>query len=136
MIAFEEMDSRLKAIGESRAWLAMVTPYSADYIRTVLAPNSTRRTARVQQILSDAIEREEESASITTMPESAVALPDRVTIECSPQERRSWENAASPHSLDDWIVSTLNDAASGSTHLKVAEDPTHYRTGNGSSGKP
>jgi hypothetical protein len=59
MIPFEEIDRRLEAIGKNRAWLAENTPYSADYLRTVLAPKSTRRTERVLQIISDAIEREE-----------------------------------------------------------------------------
>lgn len=59
MIPFEELDSRLLKLGKDRSWLAEVTPYSADYIRTVLAPNSTRRTDRVLRILSEAIEKEE-----------------------------------------------------------------------------
>jgi len=59
MIRFDEIDARLAVLGLDRAWLAENSPYSADYIRTVLAPKSTRRTDRVMQILSDAIEREE-----------------------------------------------------------------------------
>lgn len=61
MIPYDQIDERLSQLGKNREWLAESTPYSADYIRTVLAPNSTRRTERVMKILSDAIEREEDA---------------------------------------------------------------------------
>lgn len=59
MIPFEEMDRRLEAIGKDRSWLAEETKRSPDHIRTLLAPNSTRRSEKVQALLSDAIVREE-----------------------------------------------------------------------------
>jgi len=60
VISHEDIDLRLSKIGKDRKWLAENTPYSADYLRTVLAPGSTRRTKRVMQIISAAIEAEEE----------------------------------------------------------------------------
>ncbi len=111
MIQFEDMVGRLASIGKNRAWLAEETPYSADYIRTVLAPKSTRRTERVQKVLSDAILREEErqrAAAIVIPP-----LLDRITIECHPEERRRWNNAAmvAGQDLDAWVIESLNSAA-------------------------
>lgn len=114
MIPFEEIDDRLTRLGKNRTWLTEETPYSGDYIRTVLAPKSTRRTVRVQQILSDAIEREEERQRAVPTSASPAVLPDRVTIDCEPEERRNWEAAAQANRtyLDAWIVGTLNIAAS------------------------
>ena len=127
MIPFEEIDKRLSDIEKTRAWLAEVTPYSADYLRTVLAPKSTRRTPRVQQIISDAIEREEERLKTEAVSpiKSAPALPDRVTIECQPEERRRWNVAAkdSDQHLDEWIVGSLNRAADIKLMLPPRESP-------------
>lgn len=68
MIAYDKIDERLQALGKNREWLALITPYSSDYIRTVLAPKSTRRTDRVMSILSDAIEKEERVQNGDTKP--------------------------------------------------------------------
>jgi hypothetical protein len=142
MIHFDQMKVRLKGIGKDRTWLAENTPYSADYIRTVLAPNSTRRTDRIQEILSNAIEREEQRKHLATL-DGAQELCDRITIECTPEERREWDQAArgQERALDDWIVGTLNTAAefwqSTQQQLKVAEDPhtdnNSQAAGNGGS---
>lgn len=111
MIPFDEIDSRIGALGKDRAWLAAVTPYSADYLRTVLAPNSTRRTERVQRVVSDAIEREEErQRQSAILPAPSPMLPDRITIQCAPEDRRRWQKA-SEGNMDQWIVESLNQAA-------------------------
>ena len=111
MIPFEQIDSRLQAIGKNRAWLAESTPYSGDYLRTVLAPKSTRRTARVQEVISDAIEGEERRQR--EAKESPVNIPDRISIRARPEERDSWEECslAAQLTLNGWIVAQLNDAA-------------------------
>jgi hypothetical protein len=138
MIPFEEIDTRLSALERSRVWLAEVTPYSADYLRTVLATNSTRRTPRVQQIISDAIEKEEarqrEALSLPLNPPAPIALPDRVTIECQPEERRKWDAAArsQEQEMDDWIVSSLNHCAD--LHLDLHN--ANHAQGNGTTGHP
>ena len=94
MIQFDDIDDRLEKLRKNRIWLAEQTPYSAAYIRDVMAPKSTRRTERVQKILSDAIEREEARlAQIASMP-TPQSIPDRISIECSPQEREMWADAA------------------------------------------
>jgi len=80
MIAFEEIDSRLESLGKDRAWLAAETGYSVAYIRDVLAPNSTRRTERIQLILSDPIEKEEaQNKKTAVLPPgySAIFLTDK-----------------------------------------------------------
>lgn len=59
MIEWHDMDSRLERIGKDRAWLAEMTPYSANSIRLALAPNSNKRSDRLQSVLSKAIEDEE-----------------------------------------------------------------------------
>jgi hypothetical protein len=136
MVRFEEIDSRLTAIGKNRAWLASVTPYSADYIRTVLAPNSTRRTERVMEILSAAIEKEE----ARSVPE----LPDRLTLEVTPAEYDAYSEAAlsQRQTLKRWAIDELNRAAEAyqksnryESHeawqarqetLRVAEDEREY----------
>jgi predicted transcriptional regulator len=125
MIQFEDMENRYKALGLSRKWLADETPYSESYIRTVLAPRSTRRTDRIQRILSDAIEREEERRKAEGIVALPVSLPDRVTIECKPEERRAWQAAAmaSPSkNFDKWAVVELNKAAA----LKVDLSPENF----------
>lgn len=130
VIPFEQIDNRLDALGLNRAWLAEVTPYSADYLRTVLAPNSTRRTERVQRIISDAILRAEaESAA----PPAPLPLPDRLTIEASHHEVLAWQHAANADNqiVSEWAVEKLNEAAAEwqqSRTLRVAEDPTPYRS--------
>jgi hypothetical protein len=59
MIEWNQIDLRLAEIGKDRAWLAEQTNYSAGTIRTVLAPNSDKRSDRSLSILSRAIEDEE-----------------------------------------------------------------------------
>ena len=59
MIDWNDIDRRLEKLGKDRAWLAQNTPYSADSIRVALAPNSKKRSERLQEILSKAIEDEE-----------------------------------------------------------------------------
>lgn len=111
MIPFDEIDSRLEKLGLDRAWLAENTPYSADYIRTVLAPNSTRRTERVMQILSDAIEREEAYRRAQVAPP---VLPNRITVEPTVGEFDAWDRAsraAGSASLAEWAIQELNKAA-------------------------
>lgn len=63
MIPWNDIDSRLAGLGKDRAWLASQTGYSDGHIRTVLAPSSSRRTERIQLILSKAIEDEESRQS-------------------------------------------------------------------------
>jgi len=130
MLRFEEIDSRLAAIGKNRAWLASVTPYSADYIRTVLAPNSTRRTERVMGILSAAIEKEES--------QSVPDLPDRLTLEVTSAEYDAYSEAAlsQKQTLKRWAIDELNKAAESyqkqSPGLRVADEPEagkSYRSG-------
>lgn len=62
MIAFEDVDSRLAAIGKDRAWLATESGRSPGSIRTALAPKAhpKNRSELLQRALSNAIEREEE----------------------------------------------------------------------------
>ncbi len=61
MIPFDEIDSRLQKIGETRAWLAKTSGRSADSIRGALAPKAppSKRSELLQKALSDAILREE-----------------------------------------------------------------------------
>jgi lambda repressor-like predicted transcriptional regulator len=110
MIQFEEIDKRLKSLGKSRAWLTEKTPYSADYLRTVLAPRSQRRTARVQQIISDAIEAEEarQRTAILRDPPN-----DTLSIQCGPHDLELWIAAANAKGdpLKKWAIEMLNNAA-------------------------
>ncbi len=59
MIEWTQIDNRLAAAGKDRAWLAEQVEYSADTIRTALAPASTKRSDRMLAVLSRAIEDEE-----------------------------------------------------------------------------
>ncbi len=111
MIPFDEIDLALKSLKRDRAWLAEVSGRSADSIRGALAPNApaAKRSELLQKALSDAIEKErikQESAKAS----QPANLPDRVTIDCLPEERRQWQKA-SGGDLDSWIVETLNSAA-------------------------
>lgn len=116
MIPFDQIDARLEQIGKSRAWLAENTGRSPGSIRAALAPNAVpkQRTALLQKALTDAIEKEQErqrSEAIVQAP--SLHLPDRITIECDPAERRNWQ-AAAQHAqldLDRWAVQSLNTAA-------------------------
>jgi hypothetical protein len=111
MIPFEEIDSRLQTLGKDRTWLAENTPYSADYIRTVLAPNSKRKTERVQQVLSDAIEKEERGQSLPLgQPPNP---PDRITIEVDSARMDKYCEAAAyaRQDLKSWAIHELNRAA-------------------------
>jgi hypothetical protein len=114
MIPFDEIDQRLERLGKNRAWLAEASGRSPGSIRAALAPNGPekQRTKLLQKALSDAIEREELrlAADVVVPPAS---LPDRITIECEPAERRAWNEAAlhSGQTLDRWAVDSLNRAA-------------------------
>ena len=58
-MTWNEIDSRLYAVGKDRRWLADVTPYTYDTIRNTMAPGSTKKTDRMLSVLSRAIEDEE-----------------------------------------------------------------------------
>lgn len=120
MISFEEIDARLEGIKKDRAWLAENTPYSAAYIRDLMAPKSTRRTERVQQIISDAIEKEEASQR------SSVRLPDQLALAPTAEEFNAWCRAykASPaETLKDWAIDELNKAAASWAAAKISNFP-------------
>lgn len=148
VIDHSEIDKRLAAIGKDRAWLAENTPYSADYIRTVLAPNSKRRTERVMEIISLAIEREESAITATLQQTSASQtadpLPDRITLEIPSTTHDLWSSVANSKGkmLKTWAIDELNAAAEEwhqSRQLRVAEHPTEYQvhpgTSSGTAGK-
>lgn len=61
MIEFDDVDDRLQAMGQTRAWLATITGRSAESIRSALAPNASpsKRSKHLQRAISDAIEGEE-----------------------------------------------------------------------------
>lgn len=114
MIPFDEIDQRLEKLGLERAWLAEVTGRSPGSIGSALAPNAAakHRSRHLQRALTDAIEAEElrrATASAPVVPN----LPDRISIECTPEERRAWEEAAlrERETLERWAVNVLNTAA-------------------------
>jgi hypothetical protein len=136
MSLHENIDARLADMGKDRAWLAQVTPYSADYIRTVLAPNSKRRTNRVMQILLDAIEREEAERSKPLEILTPAKPMDHVVLEISPDRHALWTEAANHDSQDlkPWAIDTINKAAeewkAKQKPQLVAETASSYRTKN------
>ena len=99
MIPFEEIDARLEALGKDRVWLGENTPYSSDYLRTVLAPNSTRRTERVQKIISDAIEREESDRASAEQQ-----IPGVFDVLVTPEQIDGAYRAAAALHIDDIAV--------------------------------
>ena len=70
MIPFDEIDSRLKAIGKNRAWLAEKSGRSPGSLRAALAPKTPNknRTNLLQRALSETIEREEAEQAMATRP--------------------------------------------------------------------
>ena len=106
MIPFEEIDDRLKALGLDRLWLSKNTPYSAAYIRDVMATNSTRRSERVQKIISEAIEREETSQAVPAV----VFESHQLVLRPSDEDYNRWNDAANLANkrVTDWVVDTLN----------------------------
>lgn len=90
MIAYSEIDSRLKLLEKDRAWLASNTGRSAGSIRAALAPNAVakQRTALLQKALSDAIEREEALRG-TASPQIAGVYEIRQTPEQSERADRA-----------------------------------------------
>lgn len=111
MIEFDDIDARLEKLGKSRAWLADSSGRKLRSIGDALAPSAvgtSKRSSHLQRALSDAIEAEE------ARQHAAPPAPDRITIECTPVERREWQAASVPKhqgNLDRWIVDSLNDAA-------------------------
>jgi uncharacterized protein (DUF1778 family) len=109
VIPFDEINNRLEALGLDRKWLAQASGKKPDTIRGALAPGAPdfKRSASLQKALSDAIEKEE--ASHFTKP----VLPDRITIECQPEERKAWAQAAAKAGmdLDAWVVEELHKSA-------------------------
>ena len=113
MIPFDEIDDRLEKLGLDRAWLANATKRSPGAIRSALAPaaSTKHRSDKLQQILSDAIEREEASRRVQLPPP---ALPNRITVEPSVAEFDLWDRAsraAGAESLHGWALEELNKAA-------------------------
>ena len=143
----QQIDARLASIGKDRAWLAENTPYSADYIRTVLAPNSKRRTERVLQVLTAAIAREEAAQQQSREGEASTPQPplrDHIVLEVPPATHDQWAAAAAAQgkALKPWAIEELNHAAAEwhqSRQLRVAEDPAPYKShpkkGTGGSNK-
>jgi hypothetical protein len=121
MIHFEEIDARLDKLGKNRAWLSEASGRKPDSIRVALAPSApaAKRSELLQKALSDAIEKEEERRR------EHPKLPDRLTIECEPTERRKWSQAAASkgETLDAWIVEELNQAASECLGLSAVTTP-------------
>jgi hypothetical protein len=56
---WNDIDSRLEALGKDRRWLSSVTPYSLASVRDAMGPNSKKRSDRMLTVLSRAIEDEE-----------------------------------------------------------------------------
>lgn len=114
MIPFEEIDIRLEKLGKDRAWLARETPYSSDYLRTVLAKNSTRRTERVQSVISDAIEREE-SLQEAAQAQAVEALKQHaITIYPTREQFNRWTSAfkhSDADTMEEWAEIGLDDLA-------------------------
>lgn len=113
MIAFEEIDLRLEAIGRDRAWLAAESARKPNSVKDALAPNApaSKRSAHLQKALTDAIEGEERRQREGKV--GGIILPDRITIEASAGERREWQECslAARLGLDAWAVAQLNEAA-------------------------
>lgn len=111
MIPFEKIDSRLEEIAKDRAWLANETPYSAAYIRDILAPNSTRRTERIQKIISDAIEREEAAQR----DQAVEALKQHaITVYPSREQFNRWTRAfkhSRAETMEEWAERGLDELA-------------------------
>lgn len=138
MIPFDAIDSKLEALGKNRAWLAQITGRSPGSIRSALAPNAEakHRSPLLQKALSDAIEREQQNAAEPTLP----TLPDRITLEVSARTMDRWNAAAAAQNetTREWAIAELTRAAEAwhamqhRGEFKVAEDPTPYKTGNGS----
>ena len=128
MIAFEDIEKRLKKLGRDRMWLAEKSGRSYASIRTALAKSAVpkARSALLQKALTDAIEREE--AEQAKKPE----LTKAIALEPSIEEYRLWSEAfkSSPYStIEEWAVASLN-GSSGALHVlptsMVAEDPAEY----------
>jgi hypothetical protein len=112
MIAFEEIDNRLKGIGKNRAWLAETTGRSPDSIRVALAPNAPayKRTKLLARALSDAIEAEERRQQTPV----SNTVPDTITLAPDADQYRTWsaaQKASDSVTLKDWAISELNAAA-------------------------
>jgi len=113
MIPFDDIDSRLEAIGKDRAWLAEASGRSPSSIRSALAPNahSKQRSELLQRALSDVIEREEAARRPQAAPP---VLPNRITVEPTVAQFESWDRAsraADAASLSEWAIEELNKAA-------------------------
>ena len=115
MIFFEEINIRLKTLGKDRAWLAEQTAYSPAYLRDVIAPSSAKRTARVQKIISDAIEREESAQAAAKESAAVEALKQHaITVYPSREQFNRWTEAfkaSQARNLEEWADRGLNDRA-------------------------
>ena len=114
MIPFDEIDNRLDALGKDRAWLAAAAGRKPSSIGDALAPNAkpSKRSALLQKAITEAIEREEERQRATIV-QPQIQLPDRISVEATLEERRSWERAALAKRLttEEWAIAALNEAA-------------------------
>jgi transcriptional regulator with XRE-family HTH domain len=81
MIAFPEMDQRLKRIGKDRLWLAAQTPYTANTIRQALTPRGSAKSARLQEVLSGVIEMQEQRILSATAEMQQGLSGGRTTLE-------------------------------------------------------
>lgn len=126
MIAFDEIDDRLKALGKNRLWLAEASGRSEGSIRAALAPNSVakNRSELLQKALTDAIELEE--AKQRKGPE----LPDRISLEVNSAEFEAYNEAslAEGLTLKAWAVEALNRAAIRSKLGEAAEKTVAFPT--------
>lgn len=110
MISFNDVDNRLTAIGKNRRWLTTQVQYKASSIREALAPNSTKRSTRLQRAITIAIEREEQrqSEAITDL------RSQNLVISASNEQFRAWNAAslAAEKLIEDWARDGLDRMAS------------------------
>lgn len=116
MIPFEEIDTRLEALGKDRVWLAEISGRSPHSVRAALAPNALpkSRSELIQKALSDAIYREEDrqqaAKAVPPMP-----IPQNLVLTLTDKEFNEWSAAqikSGMPTLKDWATAALNSSAS------------------------
>lgn len=127
MIPFEEVDRRLAALGKDRQWLAEKTGYSYASIREALAPNSKKRSWRIQREITDALEGEEQVQGL-----AAPTAAQNLVLEVDVPTFERWSRAALKHGeiITDYAIRAIEEAAAADlakpTLLRAAEQAPDY----------
>lgn len=127
-MTFEEIPSRMRALGVDREWLMRECRYSKSTLASTLAPKGTNRNERALKTIWEALDREEDRQKTPAIPEP---LRQPLILEPTPVQFDRWTSAFkhSPYpTFSEWAKAGLDAMAEEEFRLRVADEPNPSAT--------